>query len=177
MLARSPGEGRYAQLEREQRWLLSRLPDQLKNPVEISDHYLSNTRLRLRRMQSSSTVVWKLAQKVRVDEASPERVKLTNIYLDELEYQRLSQLEAEVLVKTRWHWNVNGRALSVDALGGDLEGLILAEVELGTEEGWIAPPPFVAVDVTFDDRYSGGALAALDSQGAAELKRSVLPHP
>jgi CYTH domain-containing protein len=177
MLARSPGEGRYAQLEHEQRWLLSRLPDQLKDPVEIRDHYLTHTQLRLRRMQSSSTVVWKLAQKVRVVEASPERVKLTNIYLNELDYQRLSQMESEVLVKTRWCWNVNERALSVDAFGGHLEGLVLAEVELGSEEGHISAPPFAVLDVTLDDRYSGGALAALDSQGAAELRRSVLTHP
>lgn len=125
-------------------------------------------------MQTGGAVVWKLAQKVRVNEASPELVKLTNIYLDEQEYERLSQLEAEVLVKTRWHWTVNDRALSVDAFGADLAGLVLAEVELGPEERSITPPPFAVVDVTMDDRYSGSALAALDSRGAAELKRDVL---
>ncbi|HEY3843565.1 MAG TPA: hypothetical protein VGL48_09980 [Acidimicrobiales bacterium] len=171
-----PGDGRYARLEHEQRWLLSRLPDGLKDPVEIRDRYLSHTRLRLRRMQSSGTVVWKLAQKVRLNEASPELVKLTNIYLDEHEYQRLFQMEADVLVKTRWHWGVDGHAFSVDAFGGDLEGLVLAEVELGPQEGHIAPPPFVVVEVTSDDRYSGGALAALDGQGAAELQRNA-PTP
>ncbi len=174
MHARSPGEGRFAQLEREQRWLLSRVPEQLKDPVEIRDHYLTRTRLRLRRMRSNGTVVWKLAQKVRLDESSPERVKLTNFYLDEDEYLRLSQLEAELLVKTRWHWNVNGHALSVDVFGNDLAGLILAELELEPEEDNIAAPPFAVIDVTLDDRFSGGALAALDSQSAAELKRGVL---
>ncbi|HWF17367.1 MAG TPA: hypothetical protein VG244_14375 [Acidimicrobiales bacterium] len=42
----------------------------------------------------------------------------------------------------------------------------------------MAPPPFAVVDVTLDDRYSGGALADLDRQGgAAELKRGVIRHP
>ncbi|HWF17366.1 MAG TPA: hypothetical protein VG244_14370 [Acidimicrobiales bacterium] len=59
-------------------------------------------------MQSSGTMVWKLAQKARANESSPERVKLTNLYLDEDEYQRLSQLEAVIPVKTRWHWNSRG---------------------------------------------------------------------
>jgi hypothetical protein len=48
----------------------------------------------------------------------------------------------------------------------------------GPEEGNMAPPPFAVVDVTLDDRYSGGALADLDRQGgAAELKRGVIRHP
>jgi CYTH domain-containing protein len=38
--------------------------------------------------------------------------------------------------------------------------MILAEVELAADEPRLPLPPFADVDVTDDDRYAGGSLAA-----------------
>jgi hypothetical protein len=48
VVSRRPGEGRYAYLEREQRWLLEAPPEDRNRSVEIVDRYLTGTRLRLR---------------------------------------------------------------------------------------------------------------------------------
>jgi CYTH domain-containing protein len=173
MLARVPGEGRYAHIEREQRWLLDGLPLDRRDPVEILDRYLVGTRLRLRRMQSGHDIVRKLCQKVRVRGDSPEVVKLTNLYLSEEEYSALLGLDARELRKTRWVFNVGGHTLSADAFHGVLEGLILAEEELGEDAERIDAPPSAAADVTDDDRFSGGALAALSDDQANALMAEI----
>jgi CYTH domain-containing protein len=158
---RRPGEGRYARVEREQRWTVATLPPGATPAAEIYDRYLIGTRLRLRRVHSDGTVVFKLTQKIRPDPANPETVKLTNLYLSEAEHERLTVLPAAELRKTRWRLEWNGRAFAVDELHGPLQGLILAEVELGPDDALWPLPPFACREVTHDDRFSGAALAQL----------------
>jgi hypothetical protein len=55
---RTPGRGQYAVTEREERWLLRRVPDDVSDPFGILHTYLPGTNLRLRRAQSGSTVVY-----------------------------------------------------------------------------------------------------------------------
>ncbi len=157
MADRRPGAGRYAYLEREQRWLLSSLPADLSAPTDIYDRYLSNTNLRLRRAENADGVVFKLGQKVRAGD-TPERVMLTNIYLSPAEYEVFAALEARELRKTRRQLHVDGRTFAIDEF--PTLGLILAEVELDADEDRLPLPPFADADVTDDDPYSGGALAA-----------------
>lgn len=62
------------------------------------------------------------------------------------------------------------QALAVDEFHEELAGLVLAEVDLG-EHGSPRPGlpiPFVA-DVTDDDRFTGGALAATASDALSRL--------
>ena len=159
MSSRVAGEGRYARVEREQRWLLSHLPPGLGDPVSIVDLYITGTRLRLRRLETGTEVIYKLAQKVRPPSGTPETVQLTNIYLSDREYAVLAQLDGAELRKARWSGLLGDRWLAVDELGGRLTGLILAEAELSPDEERLAAPPFAVSDVTDDDRFSGGALA------------------
>ncbi len=159
MIGRSPGDGRYAQVEREQRWVLRGRPDHLDQPRSILDLYIHGTRLRLRRTESDGEVVFKLGQKVRPEPSNPEVVKLTNIYLSEPEYAIVSRLGGDEILKTRWRWTWRERPLTVDEFDGHLTGLILAEVELLPGEPRLDDPPLTVADVTDDDRFSGGALA------------------
>src|SRR3546814_18239041 len=62
---RRPGHGRYAHIEREQRWLCDAVPAGAEPVCSILDRYIDETRLRLRRRESSEGVVYKLGQKVR----------------------------------------------------------------------------------------------------------------
>jgi hypothetical protein len=168
-----PGSGRYAKSEREQRWVLNGIPAEVVDPVGIQDHYLRHTQLRLRRMESLEGVIWKLGQKVRLQPESPEIVKMTNMYLEEHEYQVLLKLEGAQLLKTRWHWTWERRRLSVDVFSGHLEGLVLAEIELESGESLLGLPEGALADVTQDDRFSGGALASLAPGDVTRLLSEV----
>jgi CYTH domain-containing protein len=175
VLERTPGAGPYARLEREQRWLLSRLPDDVVDPVAIHDRYLTGSTLRLRRMRTGSGpgTVYKLGQKVRATPDSPERVSLTNMYLREHEFDLLGQLEGATLDKTRWQWPTGDHVLSVDQFEGNLDGLVLAEVELREDEARLPALGLAVADVTSEDRFSGVRLAHLSVEEAALLLASV----
>jgi CYTH domain-containing protein len=151
---------RYARLEDERRFLVPALPEDARSPRLIEDRYVTGTRLRLRRVTDERGTVCKLGQKVRVDEAHPSAAWHTTVYLDEVEFSVLARTESSTLAKRRWTLPGGGCA---DEFLGWLEGLVLVEGERPFE----APPR--AVEVTDDERFSGGALAVLDKAEAASL--------
>ena len=159
MWQRTAGEGRYTQVEREQRWVLDILPDGLDRPVSIVDLYVTGTRLRLRRMESDAAIVYRLGQKVRAEPENPETVKLTTMYLSQQEHSILGRLGGAEIRKTRWRWPGAEPRMAVDEFQGPLAGLVLAEVELGPDERRLGHPPLSVADVTDDDRFSGGTLS------------------
>ena len=157
--------GRYARLEDEQRFLLRGLPAGLEEPRLIVDRYLIGTRLRLREVTAEGRIVRKLGHKVCPDPRRPSRIWHTTCYLDEAELEMLASLPTHVLTKRRWTVRGGG---CVDELLGPLEGLILAEGERPLE------PPFPhAGEVTDDQRFGGGALAALDAEGLKTLLAGI----
>lgn len=164
--AHQPGQGRYARRESERRWLVAAVPPGACRPRRIRDRYLTGTSLRLRRVEETGSVVYKLGQKVRVAAGDPSDVRLTNLYLTEQEYQRLAVLPAAVLDKTRWLVPHGAATFAVDEFEGRLRGLVLAEIELPEAEppgpGPVPAelPAWLGREVTFEDRYSGGTLAA-----------------
>jgi CYTH domain-containing protein len=174
---RQPGRGRYAQPERERRFLLRSLPHGAADPLEIEDRYISRTRLRLRRLSDGrGAATYKLTQKV-PDGADPSLCFTTNTYLSPEEYEALLVLPASVVRKVRYRIPSAAPA-SVDEFHGALAGLVLAEVAVG--EVPASPPglPFAAVDVTHDRRFTGGELARtsredlrrlLDGMGAPQV--------
>ncbi len=170
MTDRRPGQGRYAKLEREQRWLLTQLPPGLTGERVIVDHYWTGTSLRLRLIEGHDGVHYKLCQKVRLDDDDPAMVKITNIYVNEAEFLTLSVTPAAIISKSRWTWNCHGVPYAVDEFKGRHAGLVLAEVELGENDPSVSDPDYVAADVTHDDRYSGGWLATASNE---ELRRVV----
>ena len=171
-LHRIPGEGRYAHVEREQRWLLPELPDALTDPASIVDRYLVGTRLRLRSVTTDDATTYKLGQKVRPEPDSPAIVKLTNIYLSGEEYAVLRALPGRDLRKTRWRSAHAAGRLVVDEFGDPLTGLVLAELERRPGEA-LRQLDLMAVDVSEDDRFSGGRLAGLSASDAAAFRAEV----
>ena len=67
-----------------------------------------------------------------------------------------------LLSKTRWEVPHLGHVWTVDEFHAPhrLKGLVLAEVELDTEEVEPPLPPWLGAEVTEDPRYSNAALAA-----------------
>jgi CYTH domain-containing protein len=151
---------RYARLEDECRFLVGAVPDGATSPRRIEDRYVTGTRLRLRRVTDDRGSVLKLGHKRRCDEGRPSPVWHTTVYLDDAEYATLAALEACTLEKRRWTHPGGG---SVDEFLGALAGLVLVEGDRPFE---LASP---AIEVTADERFCGGALAALDASGAAAL--------
>ena len=159
----SGGEfGKYARPECERRFLLSAVPAGATSPVAITDRYVQGTRLRLRSMDADGQApVFKFGQKLRPRPEDPSVVMITNIYLSASEYELLAQLPAEVIEKTRWAAPLEDSLLAIDEFHGRHAGLILAEASFDDEAAMRAfvPPPFCSVEVTEDDRYTGGTLA------------------
>ncbi len=166
---RRPGQGDYARPERERRFLLNRHPCPTQPGRLIEDRYLRAARLRLRRLTVGSESVFKLTQKVRTVASDPSDVALTSIYLDEHEFQQLAELPSSVLMKTRRISLYQGSRFAVDEFHGALDGLLLAEVEVSSLMAPMPRPDWLDREVTHDDRYSGGSLAALSEAVCAAL--------
>lgn len=64
-----------------------------------------------------------------------------------------------LIEKTRFAVDVDGIAWVVDVFEGDNDGLVLAEVELESEEQAVALPPWAGAEVTGDPRYFNAALS------------------
>lgn len=174
MLVTNPGK--YAQAERERRFLVPTMPTGLGESWEIHDRYIIGTRLRLRRVEASEGTVLKLGQKIRPDEDNSEVVLCTSLYLEQGEYDSLAVLSARVLRKARYRIAVGDFVVCVDAFRDSLDGLVLAEVDLATEPSNGAafdPPVWCGPEVTSDERFTGGALAALDADEAQRLLDDV----
>ena len=170
MTSHRPGEGRYAHLEREQRWLLMGVPLGVTNERVIVDHYWTGTSLRLRMIQDSDGVVYKLGQKVRRNSDDPELVMITTIYLSEGEFHALSVTPASIVAKSRWSLTFHGVLYAIDEFKGRHTGLVLAEVELGEDEPRTSGPDFAIAEVTNEEHYSGGWLA---TASVAELSEFI----
>lgn len=166
---RSAGHGRYAWPERERRFLVAQLPPSPELPRHIEDRYLDGMRLRLRHVQVAGESVYKLTQKVRVQQAGPPDVAITNIYLSADEHARLSVLPGAVLRKTRWSCPAGGLRFAVDEFHDVLAGLRLAEVEVDDLSLDLELPGWVGREVTCDERFTGGALAGADTDLAHQL--------
>ncbi len=157
--------GRYAHIERERRFLLAEAPSELTPDAPhwaIYDRYIHGTRFRLRRVVASESgeAIRKLTQKYPLDPADLARIAITNTYLTEHEYETFRQLAADELRKDRYTLLLDGRKYAVDIFGGPLSGLVLAEIELDSDEelASLAPPPWARDEVTGDPRFTGGAL-------------------
>jgi CYTH domain-containing protein len=129
---------KYARPENERRFLLARLPEDVDPAVgyeQLDDLYLDGTRLRLRHVRSSAgeVIERKLTQKLPDPAGQPARRLLTTLYLDAAEYELLARLPGRRLSKRRHRLVHAGRRFAIDAFGGPLAGLLLAEAELESE--------------------------------------------
>jgi CYTH domain-containing protein len=90
----------------------------------------------------------------------------TTLYLDAAEFDSLSSLPGDRLRKTRRHVPIDGaHALAVDTFHDALDGLVLAELDLGADRVLPATLPHgLGPDVTHDERFTGSALARTDGE-------------
>jgi CYTH domain-containing protein len=163
-----PAASKYALVERERRYLLQDLPEGLTRADphrQITDNYITGTRLRLRKVRDPKTNKWtvKFTQKFTPDPQDLSRTVITNIYLNALEAETLSVFDANEIRKNRYYFEFEGRRFSVDMFLGDLFGLVLAETNFETDEELdsFPKPPFAIADVTNNELFTGGRLSQL----------------
>ena len=159
---------KYALIERERRYLLQDLPEGLARTdphVQITDNYITGTRLRIRKVRDPQTNKWtvKFTQKFPIQPNDLSRTLITNIYLNAIEAETLSVFNSNEIRKNRYYFNYDGKKFSVDMFLGDLFGLVLAEVSFETDEELInfPKPDFALAEVTNQEAFSGGRLAEL----------------
>jgi CYTH domain-containing protein len=148
---------KYAVVERERRFLVSRLPEIAHERRRITDRYVTGTRLRLREVVTEDGVVTrKLGHKVRLSEG-PGEIACTSLYLDDDEWDMLCRLPAKTLSKVRHLVSRDGVRVAIDELD---DGTLLAEIDDG--DGAPVPVPSwldVLQDVSADERWTGARLA------------------
>ena len=163
-----PAESKYARVERERRYLLQDLPEGLTRAsphLQITDNYLTGTRLRVRKVRDPQTNKWtvKLTQKFAPDAEDFSRTIITNIYLNALEAETLAVFDANEIRKNRYPFEFEAREFSVDMFLGDLFGLVMAEVSFETDEDLdnFSRPSFAIAEVTNNELFTGGRLCEL----------------
>ena len=171
-------ESRYARIERERRYLLQELPEGLTRAdphVQITDNYITGTRLRIRKVRDPRTNKWvvKFTQKFAPDPADFSRTIITNTYLNALEAESLSMFDANEIRKNRYKFQYEGREFAVDMFLGDLFGLVLAEVSFETDEELnnFPKPAFAIADVTNHELFTGGKLSQLSFE---DIRREIV---
>ena len=161
-------ESKYARIERERRYLLRDLPEGITRAdphLQITDNYITGTRLRIRKVREPRTNKWtvKFTQKFAPDPNDLSRTIITNTYLNALEAEVLSVFNTNEIRKNRYQLEFEGRKFSVDMFLGDLFGLVLAEVSFESDEELdnFSTPPFALADVTNEPLFTGGRLCEL----------------
>ncbi|MFL6335196.1 MAG: hypothetical protein ACJ754_17935 [Pyrinomonadaceae bacterium] len=174
------GGSLYARVERERRYLLQGLPPGLKTNdphTQITDNYVTGTRLRLRKVRAPETNEWtlKLTQKHAPEPPDFSRTLITNMYLSPYEYEVLSVFEGNELRKNRYPYEHEGRRYSVDLFLGPLRGLVLAETDFDDDAEMDAfpTPAFAHLDVTRDELFTGARLVELTAE---ELRAELARH-
>ena len=75
-------------------------------------------------------------------------------------HQLLDELcERPLIEKTRYREVHGARTWEIDVFAGDNAGLVLAEVELASEDERVEPPPWATTEVSHDPRYYNVNLA------------------
>jgi CYTH domain-containing protein len=176
-----PAKTKYARVERERRYLLQDLPEGLTRAsphVQITDNYITGTRLRLRKVREPLTNKWtvKLTQKFAPDSTDFSRTVITNIYLNALEAETLAMFQDNEIRKNRYAFEFEGRQFSVDMFLGDLFGLVLAEVSFESDEelGNFSKPAFALAEVTNNELFTGGKLCELTFADIREEIRGLV---
>ena len=171
-------ESKYARIERERRYVLQDLPPGLTRVdphIQITDNYITGTRLRLRKVRDPRTNKWtvKFTQKYALNPTDLSRTVITNTYLNALEADTLSVFEGNEIRKNRYQFEFDGKTFGVDMFLGDLFGLVLAEISFDSDEEMKAfpQPQFVIAEVTNNELFSGGKLSQLTF---AEIRPEIM---
>lgn len=125
---------------------------------EISQYYIVATKelaVRLRRDEGDTRAV--LAVKSGGNPLTVDEYEF-DTPLSEYDAKKADMVGIEIL-KTRYEIPFEGLVWELDVFHGDLDGLVVAEVELDDADAEVPMPAWVANEVTFDARFKNAVLA------------------
>ncbi len=152
---------KYSLVERERKFLI----DPLLVPVNglayktITDHYITGTAIRFRKVVDDQKTVYKLTKKVPFGPGG--ETNITTIYLSEQEYALLNIFEAVKVQKVRYLMPLDPFVVALDKYANTNEELWIAEVEftnLQDLDSFNMPLPFLK-EVTLLEEFNGFELA------------------
>ena len=97
--------------------------------LQIFDNYISNTRMRLRSIRVPETKQWTriLEQRFPFNVKDLTMWNVSQIYLDETEYEAFKGFKGRELRKNRYFYVVGGKEIEIDIFLGDLWGVNIAK--------------------------------------------------
>jgi CYTH domain-containing protein len=145
-------------LEIERKFLLDRIPEDVSSRVLIRQGYIykGESELRIRVDDKHATLTYKGGR------SGATRVE-KEIQIPYEDGERMLRDCSDQIIKTR-HFVHHGDLLwEVDEFHGEHEGLLLAEVELTSEDQNVEIPEWVGMEVTHDQKYYNSNLACVSA--------------
>lgn len=146
-------------LEIERKFLLAGLPTELENvaATRIDQGYLNADKERATRVRVTSDGQALLTVKGVSRGAS--RVEIETSIDIKAARSMLTMVEGSIVSKLRRKVLFDGNIWEVDVFLGDNEGLVVAEIELTSEDQVFTRPAWVGAEITQDERYANSSLA------------------
>lgn len=170
----SPEPERYTRPEYERRFLV-KPGSRWRESVEpyskhFDDLYIRHSHLRLRTLTDSATGREFIKLTKKLVTGSPYQQLVGSIPLSPMEYEFIAALPGDRLQKVRHYHFHEGNVFSIDVFQGELQGLVLCEVETADLESLkrIEPPEYCVRDVTDDAFFTGGNLSRASSSEVAD---------
>ena len=145
-------------IERERKWLIDEAPADLPDGVALRQGYVAedshaSVRVRDAGAKGCTVTVKSGSGAVRTEVEWP----FTRIEFDAL----WPSTENRRVAKTRHRLPWGSHTIELDVFAGDLDGLVVAEVEFDSDDAMhrFEPPDWFGLDVTDDGRYTNASLA------------------
>ena len=149
-------------IELEKTYLLKNIPFDIDQyPYkELIDHYIpfdsEHPKLRLRKRWE----FYEITKKTLIHEGDSSQQQEQTIELSKAEYQALADLPNKLIHKKRYYVPYKEIMLEIDVFQGDLDGLILMDVEFTDKKvmNGFEKPNFCLADVTQNSLFAGWML-------------------
>lgn len=157
-------------MEIEKKYKIKYMPDEMeKCPKKVIEQGYLCTRPVLRIRKSNEEYILTYKSRFGLPKAD-KAVKVCNeeeMRLDEAGYQHLKKkIDGKLIQKVRYLIPLKGGLTAeLDVFEGNLEGLVIVEVEFSSQQEArnFIPPDWFGEDVTSDKRYTNKELAFLDA--------------
>jgi CYTH domain-containing protein len=154
---------KYGKYEYERSFLVkSNEPKQHAKEIKhITDTYLIDTNLRLRKVEKGLETQYKLTQKNHEIPARSGVKKINTLYLSSTAYEKLCELPGFKIKKTRYILEIDKKRIGIDLIQMGKEQIYIAEVEFEIEsemKDYSIPFTYIR-EITNDPEYNGFEIA------------------